>query len=44
MLWYDFQNGTTNKEKDFMFTTKPKLFFIGIISLFVGVLLSYMTI
>lgn len=44
ILWYDFQNGTTNKEKDVMFTTEPKLLFIGIINLFVGVLLSYMTI
>ncbi len=44
ILWYDFQNGITNKEKNVMFTTKPKLLSIGIISLVIGVLLSYMTI
>jgi hypothetical protein len=33
LLCYDYQNGITNEEEDIIFTTKPKLFSIGIISL-----------
>jgi hypothetical protein len=33
LLCYDYQNGITNEEENIIFTTKPKLFSIGIISL-----------
>jgi len=33
LLCYDYQNGITDEEKDIIFSTKPKLFSIGTISL-----------
>jgi hypothetical protein len=33
LLRYDYQNGITNEEGDIIFTTEPKLFSIGTISL-----------
>jgi hypothetical protein len=34
LLCYDYQNGITDEEKCIIFATKPKLFSIGIMSLF----------
>jgi hypothetical protein len=33
LLCYDYQNGITDEEKEFIFSTKPKLFSIGTINL-----------